>query len=237
MTIKPLALVIFLVFLNGCSTMPPQITPSNDNQAKSFPTSETASTQTSYALGLLQVQALRDINYPLDRVAYEHGLRDALAGKTATDLPSSKDWQGLAELGYTEVKSANLAAGKAFLEQNRAKPGVVTLPSGLQYQVLKEGKGEKPRLKDTVGIIYTIRGLDDKIKIDNITKGKTRMYEIVLQQIISKGWRDALLLMPEGSKWRLFIPGDLAFGEKGLSDKDILPNEALVIDTYLLKVK
>jgi FKBP-type peptidyl-prolyl cis-trans isomerase FklB len=237
MTIKPLALVIYLVFLNGCSMAPTNITASNNNKTKSIDTSISTSTQSSYALGLLKVQALRNINYPINREEYEQGLRDALAGKTATELPSAQDWQALAELGYNEVKSVNLAAGKAFLAQNKAKPGVVTLPSGVQYQVLKEGKGDKPRLKDTVGILYTIRGIDDKVKVDNMVKGKAKMYEIALKKMISKGWQEALLLMPQGSKWRLFIPGELAFGEKGLSEKGILPNETLVIDTYLLAVK
>ena len=63
------------------------------------------------------------------------------------------------------------------------------------------------------------------------------MYEILLQKIVSKGWLEALLLMPQDSKWRLFIPGELAFGEKGLSEKSIMPHETLVIDTYLLEIK
>jgi len=123
------------------------------------------------------------------------------------------------------------------LKQNKTKQGVVALPSGVQYQVLKESKGDKPRLKDTIGILYTISGIDGNVKVDTMNKGKGKMYEILLQKIVSKGWLEALLLMPQDSKWRLFIPGELAFGEKGLTEKGILPNETLVIDTYLLEIK
>lgn len=193
--------------------------------------------QASYNMGLLHIKTLRDKQYSLDQSAYEHGLRDALAGKIAAESTTQAEWQALAGLSYAELNTANLAAGKAFLERNKAKQGIVALPSGVQYQVLKAGKGEKPRLKDTVGILYTISGIDGKVKVDTMTKGKAKMYEILLQKIVSKGWQEALLLMPQDSKWRLFIPGELAFGEKGLSEKGVLPNETLVIDTYLLEIK
>lgn len=233
---KPLPLLVGLAALAGCATTAPPH-PEATAQASVPSTSlSTAAQQAGYRLGLLHVKSLRDGSYPIDQQAYEQGLRDALAGKTA-DTGSQADWQALAGLSYAQSGAANLAAGQAFLERNKAKQGVVALPSGVQYQVLQEGKGDKPTANDSVGIVYTISGMDGKVKLDNMAKGKARMYELPLQKIVSPGWREALLLMPKGSKWRLFIPGELAFGDKGLSEKGILPNETLVIDTYLLAIK
>jgi FKBP-type peptidyl-prolyl cis-trans isomerase len=140
-------------------------------------------------------------------------------------------------MSYEEVKIANLAIGKVFLEQNKTRKGVVTLPSGVQYEVLQQGKGpHKPTLNDTAGIIYKIAGVDGSVKIDYSVKGNQKMFQIPMQKIISKGWQEALQLMTLESKWRLYIPGELAFGEKGLSEKGIMPNETLVIDTFLLDI-
>lgn len=237
MRLNPLPLYIALAALTGCAAQTvknPEVATETANQISAVGSSVQ---QSSYNLGLLHLKALRDGQYQLDQQSYEQGLRDGLGGKTAGGTTSQTDWQALAALNYAQLKAANLAAGKAFLEQNKSKQGTTVLPSGVQYQVLKEGKGDKPRLKDKIGIMYSIRSIDDKVKIDNMAKGNAKMYEIALQKIVSKGWQEALLLMPQDSKWRLFIPGELAFGEKGLTEKGILPNETLVIDTYLLEIK
>lgn len=240
MYLKLTATLMGLALLGGCAATVPQ----NSKTAASLPAPLAASngdvsqqSESAYHLGLLHIQSLCAENPPLDWQAFEHGLRDALAGKSLPMPASSSDWQALANFSYAELKAANLAAGKAFLAQNQSKPDVAVLSNGVQYQVLIAGKGDKPKLKDTIGILYTIKGLDGKVKIDTMAKGQSKMYEIALQNIISKGWREALQEMPLGSKWRLFIPGDLAFGDKGLTDKDILPNEALIIDAYLLEIK
>ena len=234
MPLKPLLLFIGFVILTGCVTTMPknteEITTEKSAQLNAAPQ------QVSYKLGLLHLKTLRDGQYQLDQQSYEQGLRDGLAGKAIVE-PNQAEWQALAGLTYAELKTANLNAGQAFLEHNKTNKDVVVLPSGVQYQVLKAGKGEKPRLKDTVGILYTISGIDGKVKVDTMTKGKAKMYEVMLQKIVSKGWQEGLLQMPLDSKWRLFIPGELAFGEKGLTEKSILPNETLVIDTYLLEIK
>ncbi|MDD2724318.1 MAG: FKBP-type peptidyl-prolyl cis-trans isomerase N-terminal domain-containing protein [Methylovulum sp.] len=232
MRLKPLPVFIVLAVLTGCATTTQNTEATTETPAPLSPTAQ----QASYNLGLMHINTLSDGQYPLDQSAYGQGLRDALAGKSAPE-PTQAEWQALAGLSYAELKAANLAAGHVFLAQNKANKGVVLLPGGVQYLVLKEGKGEKPRLKDTVGIMYTISGIDGKLKADTMTKGKAKMYEIKLEKILSKGWQEALLLMPQESKWRLFIPGELAFGEKGLSEKGVLPNETLVIDTYLLEIK
>lgn len=229
--------LFIIAAITGCAATTPNKLIDNTKTPTESAKLSPSGQQASYNMGLLHIKTLRDGQYSLDQQAYEQGLRDALAGKTTAATTTQAEWQVLAELSYAELKAANLAAGQAFLEQNKTKQGVVALPSGVQYQVLKEGKGEKPRLKDTVGILYTISGIDGKVKVDTMAKGKAKMYEIVLQKIVSKGWQEALPLMPQDSKWRIFIPGELAFGEKGLTEKGIMPNEALVIDTYLLEVK
>ena len=223
-----------IAWLTGCTTIP---TKPKEIAVQSTVISNAPAQQSSYELGLLHIKALRDGLSSLDQQTFERGLRDALDGKASAQPPTLADWQTLAGLGIAELKTANVAAGKLFLDQNKLKQGVVTLPSGLQYQVLKEGKGDKPRLRDTIGILYTINGLDGKNKVDTMIKGKSKMYEIKLEKIISKGWQEALQLMPLESKWRLYIPGELAFGEKGMTEKGIMPNETLVIDTYLLEIK
>lgn len=159
------------------------------------------------------MKALQDGQDQLDLQAYEQGLHDALAGKTSKPLTQS-DWQAPAGLSFMEMQSANLASGKAFLEQNKINKRVVTLPSGVQHQILKDSESEKPKLKDTIGIYYTISSIDGKVKVDTMTKGKAKMYEIVLQKIVTKGCQEALQLMPLDSKWQLLIPGELALGEK-----------------------
>jgi FKBP-type peptidyl-prolyl cis-trans isomerase len=119
----------------------------------------------------------------------------------------------LAGLSIYGNASRQSRCGKAFLEQNKINKGVVTLPSGVQHQILKDSESEKPKLKDTIGILYTISSIDGKVKVDTMTKGKAKMYEIVLQKIVTKGWQEALQLMPLDGKWQL-LPGELALGEK-----------------------
>lgn len=229
--------LLFIAVITGCTGTTPNQSNGNVKTPPETVKPGSSEQQAGYRLGLLHIKTLRGGQYRLDNQAYQQGLRDALAGMTAAEQTSQAEWQALAELGYAQVKAANLAAGHAFLEQNKSKQGVVALPRGVQYQVLKEGKGDKPTLNDVVGILYTISGISGHVKVDTMTKGKAKMYEDPLQKIVSKGWQEALLLMPLNSKWRIFIPGELAFGDKGLSEKGILPNESLVIETYLLEIK
>jgi FKBP-type peptidyl-prolyl cis-trans isomerase FklB len=226
-TRKLLPQTLTLAVLTGCAATAPD----NLNIAVHATTPELQ--QTSYRLGLVHLKLLREGQFDLDREAYEQGLRDGLENPVAAQTPNQSDWQALSALSLAEIKAANLAAGQAFLQTNKTREGVVTLPSGVQYQVLKQGTGNKPTPDDTVGLLYKISNISGEVKIDTTGKGARKLYEIPLAKIFSKGWQEAIQLMPQGSQWRLFIPADLAFGDKGLSEKGILPNETLVIETDL----
>lgn len=129
--------------------------------------------------------------------------------------------------------SAALLAGQAFLANNALRTGVVTTASGLQYEVLEQGSGPKPSLKDSVVVHY--RGsLIGGAEFDSSYLAGREPAEFPLKRVI-KGWREALPLMAEGSRWRLFIPSHLAYGSRG-SGLEIGPDEALIFEVHLLKV-
>lgn len=131
-----------------------------------------------------------------------------------------------------EVNDRNRAEGEAFLAENKKKSGVVVLPSGLQYEVLTEGKGKKPAATDRVQCHYHGTLINGEVFDSSIERGEPAVFGV--SQVIP-GWVEALQLMPEGSKWRLFIPSDLAYGENGAGSK-IAPNSTLIFDVELLKV-
>jgi FKBP-type peptidyl-prolyl cis-trans isomerase FklB len=131
------------------------------------------------------------------------------------------------------VGESNKQAGQQFLAANKTKEGVVTLPSGLQYKILKQGTGPKPTATDTVVTNY--RGtLLDGTEFDSSYK-RNEPATFPVGQVI-KGWTEALQLMPVGSKWQLFIPADLAYGERS-PGAEIGPNSTLIFDIELLSIK
>jgi FKBP-type peptidyl-prolyl cis-trans isomerase len=126
----------------------------------------------------------------------------------------------------------NLEAGNKFLEENKAKDGVVTTESGLQYEVLTEGTGAKPQATDKVRVHYHGTLLDGTVFDSSVDRGKPAEFKV--NQVI-KGWTEALQLMPVGSKWKLYIPADLAYGERGAGGK-IGPNSTLIFEVELLDI-
>jgi FKBP-type peptidyl-prolyl cis-trans isomerase len=170
------------------------------------------------------------------------GLKDAAAG-TKTRLTEDEAKAVLTEV-QTEVRKQqaekakeaadkNKAEGEAFLAANKSKEGVVTTPSGLQYKILKAGTGPKPAATDTVVCNY--RGtLINGTEFDSSTKhGQAATFGV--GQVI-KGWTEALQLMPVGSKWQLFIPSSLAYGERGAGG-DIGPDSTLIFEVELLSIQ
>jgi FKBP-type peptidyl-prolyl cis-trans isomerase FklB len=165
------------------------------------------------------------------------GVRDAISG---TPLMTMEEMQttlvtlkkkivAMEKEQRKQTREKYVGEGRDFLAANAKKKGVVTLPSGLQYKVLKEGKGKSPTLKDTVTVNY--RGtLIDGTEFDS-TYREGKPASIVLGNVIP-GWKEALPMMKEGDKWQLFIPADLAFGEHGpLADRTV------IYEVELLSVK
>ncbi len=126
----------------------------------------------------------------------------------------------------------NKAEGEAFLAENANKPGITTLPSGLQYEVLTAGSGPKPTLNSSVTTHYHGTLPSGKVFDSSYQRGQPATFPV---NGVIAGWTEALQLMPEGSKWRLYIPSDLAYGKRG-AGRDIGPDAALVFDVELLKV-
>jgi FKBP-type peptidyl-prolyl cis-trans isomerases 1 len=132
-----------------------------------------------------------------------------------------------------QILSNNLEAGNAFLEENKKKENVVALPSGLQYKILTAGNGPKPKAADKVKCHYHGTLLDGTVFDSSVQRGQPAVFGV--NQVI-KGWVEALQLMPVGSKWRLYIPSGLAYGEQG-AGKSIEPNSALIFDVELLGIE
>ena len=126
----------------------------------------------------------------------------------------------------------NKKAGEEFLNINRHKAGVVELPSGLQYEVLKNGTGAKPTANDKVKFHYHGTLINDTVFDSSVQRGEPAVFGV--SQVIP-GWVEALQLMPVGSKWRLFIPSNLAYGENGAGNL-IEPNSTLIFDVELLDI-
>ena len=132
-----------------------------------------------------------------------------------------------------ELGAENQKAGAAFLAENKTKDGVVTLPSGLQYKILTPGTGPKPTAADTVVCQYKGTLLDGTEFDSSYKRGQPATFAVGK---VIKGWTEALQLMPVGSKWQLFIPADLAYGERGAGNV-IPPNATLVFEVELVSIQ
>jgi FKBP-type peptidyl-prolyl cis-trans isomerase len=128
--------------------------------------------------------------------------------------------------------NVNLKAGQAFLAENARRPGVHVTESGLQYEILVKGDGPKPTVTDVVRVHYTGKLIDETVFDSSVERGEPAVFGV--SQVIP-GWIEALKMMPVGSKWRLFIPSNLAYGEDGAGGV-IGPNETLVFDVELLGI-
>ena len=190
----------------------------------------------SYALGLGIARQLAGMGASEVNVDdFAQALKDIFAGKE----PQVTDQEGQQLVNeFFQNKQAEMAAkakegGEKFLEENGKKEGVVTLPSGLQYQVLREGNGKKPKATDKVECHYE-GTLIDGTKFDrSYDRGQTATFG--LNQVIA-GWTEGLQLMQEGAKYRFFIPYNLAYGENG-AGQSIPPYAALIFDVELVAVK
>ncbi len=196
----------------------------------------------SYAMGIgigMQLKQMGASEMNIDDFAA--AIKDVLAGHELK-VPSHQAQQLVQDYFMAQEKKLNeqraaqgkiaKEAGEKYLAENAKKDGVVTLPSGLQYQVLKEGDGKKPSAKDTVRCHYEGFLIDGTVFDSSVQRGEPA--EFGLQQVIA-GWTEGLQLMQEGAKYRFFIPYRLGYGESGAAGT-IPPFAALIFDVELIKV-
>lgn len=190
----------------------------------------------SYALGLsLGNNLLQSGIKSLDYNKLAKGIQDVLEGNKPEI--SYQEAQTVINDFFQELQSKivekNVEEGKVFLSENSKRDGVVTLPSGLQYEVITEGKGETPKASDTVEVHYHGSLIDGSVFDSSVNRGESATFGVT--QVIP-GWVEALQLMPVGSKWKLFIPSDLAYGAQG-AGQAIAPHSTLVFEVELLDIK
>ncbi|MGO9272240.1 MAG: FKBP-type peptidyl-prolyl cis-trans isomerase N-terminal domain-containing protein [Terriglobia bacterium] len=204
---------------------------------------KTPKDKNSYAIGMNLGKGLHRDAVDIDPSILLRGLKDGLAGgKTlltddearAAMMALQSDLRQKQQAKMQQAGATNLKEGQDFLAANKTKEGVVTLPSGLQYKILKEGTGPKPTADDSV--VSNYRGtLLDGTEFDSTAKHGGQPATFGVGQVI-KGWTEALELMPVGSKWQLFIPSDLAYGARG-AGANIGPNATLIFEVELLSIQ
>ncbi len=207
-------------------------------------TLETQKQKVSYSIGMDIGKNLKQNEIDVEMDALARGIKDALADSGSTPLLTQAQIEETMQKFQQEMmvkqnEKANVMSGKnknegeMFLVENAQKEGVVALPSGLQYKIIKAGNGPKPKLTDEVTTHY--RGtLTDGTEFDSSYKrGQPTSFPV---NGVIAGWTEALQLMPVGSKWQLFIPSNLAYGERGAGGV-IGPNATLVFDIELLAIK
>lgn len=193
--------------------------------------------QFSYAVGYRLAQDIKQQALDVDGTALAQAIQDVLSGAEPRLSPGEMQaavrshLQRQMQERETQAK-ANEEKGNAFLESNKAKPGVVALPSGLQYKILTEGTGKTPTAGDKVQVHY--RGtLLDGTEFDS-SYGRGEPTNLKVEQVI-QGWQEALQLMPEGSKWQVFVPAKLGYGSQGAGDA-IGPGETLLFEIELISI-
>lgn len=189
----------------------------------------------SYSLGLSMASNLissgvRTINIE----AFNDAMNTVFAGKMPEIVPDEANNILQDYLGKLQKEQGEAAekAGRAFLAENRKKEGVVALPSGLQYKILKEGRGLKPKASDKVKCHYEGRLINGQVFDSSVRRGEPAEFPV---GGVIPGWVEALQLMPVGSKWQLYIPSGLAYGTHG-AGQSIGPNETLIFDVELLAI-
>ena len=187
--------------------------------------------EAGYLIGYRQGERLREeFGTSIDGEALATGLADGLAG-APTRVAASRG-QAALEAILAERRAAAGGAGKEFLAWNAKRPEVEVLPSGLQYEVLVAAEGPTPRADSQVTTHYEGRLIDDTVFDSSIARGSPASFR--LNQVIA-GWTEALQLMSPGAKWRLFIPSELAYGERGAGQL-IGPHATLVFDVELISI-
>lgn len=196
----------------------------------------------SYCIGLDVGRNFKQQEIAVNPDLLVKGIKDALSGVTPAltddqirEVMTAFQTEMMGKMGEKSKKAGekNKQEGETFLAENKKKQGVVTLPSGLQYKILVDGKGRKPALKDTVTAHYRGTLLDGTEFDSSYKRGEPTSFAV---GSVIKGWTEVLQLMHVGSKWQVYIPAHLAYGDRGAS-QEIGPNSTLIFEIELIAVK
>ncbi|MAZ39860.1 MAG: hypothetical protein CMF49_07035 [Legionellales bacterium] len=204
-------------------------------------TPKTQQDQLSYTIGVDLGKNLKSQNLSINADMLAEGVKDALAGSklklTDTQMKTALQnfQQKMAKKQQEEFKQVsedNAKAGADFLAKNKKEKGVVVLPNGLQYKVVKAGNGTPPKANDSVTVDYEGKLVNGQVFDSTYKRGKPATFKV--SQVIS-GWQQALKMMKPGAEWMLYIPSDLAYGKQGVGGP-IGPNETLIFKVHLISV-
>ena len=196
----------------------------------------------SYSIGADLGKNFKTQGIDINPEALAKGMQDGMSGtqlilteQQMKDVLNKfqKDLMAKRSSEFNKKSEENKTKGEAFLAANKAKPGIVTLPSGLQYKIVEAGTGSKPGKSDTVTVEYTGTLIDGTVFDSTEKTGKPASFQV--SQVIP-GWTEALQLMPAGSTWEVFVPASLAYGSRSVGGP-IGPNETLVFKIHLISVK
>ncbi len=210
--------------------------------AQDRPVLKTDRDKVSYSIGLDIGTNFKRQSLDLDSKALAAGIADGLSGGkpllTEDEVRKvlaqfQQQMAAKAQQAAQQLAEKNQKAGEAFLAENKKKKGVITLPSGLQYQVIKTGTGKIPKATDTVTTHYRGTLIDGTEFDSSYKRGEPASFQV---NGVIKGWTEALQLMKVGSKWQLFIPSNLAYGPQG-AGQVIGPNATLIFEIELLSIK
>jgi FKBP-type peptidyl-prolyl cis-trans isomerase len=203
---------------------------------------KTQKDKVSYGIGMNIGKSLKKDAIDVDADMLVKGLRDSLSGEKtlmsdeeyrATLTAFQKEMMEKQAEASKALAEKNKKEGEAFLADNGKKEGVLTLPSGLQYKVIKSGTGKTPKLTDTVETHYRGTLINGTEFDSSVKRGQTATFPV---NGVIPGWTEALQKMKEGDKWQLFVPANLAYGERG-AGRDIGPNATLIFEVELIAVK
>ena len=210
--------------------------------AQEAPALKTEKDKVSYGIGVDVARNFKRLGIDVNPDVLTQAIKDVLADKKllmtddelrATMTAFQNELRQKQIVAMQTAAAENKKAGDAFLAANKAKEGVVTLPSGLQYKILKAGDGKKPTDADTVECNYRGTLINGTEFDSSYRTGRPAVFKVTG---VIPGWREALKLMPAGSKWQLVIPPQLAYGERG-AGRDIGPNSTLIFEVELLAIK
>jgi FKBP-type peptidyl-prolyl cis-trans isomerase FklB len=242
-----LAFLFSSAFISYAEDAKPSASPSASAPASSAFTDD--KDKVSYSLGVDIGRTLQRLQLDLNQNALSQGITDVLGNKpmAMNDQELQQTLQAFQQKMMQKQQEAmtkkqeemktvaekNKADGKKFLDDNAKKADVKTTPSGLQYKVIKEGKGDKPKDTDVVETNYRGTTIDGKEFDSSAKHGSSFSFPV---NGVIKGWSEALKMMTVGSKWQLYVPADLAYGDEGYGE-DIAPGSTLVFDVELLSIK